>query len=81
MRYLAIFSLLWLCAAGCKDEDAHVDRQKPDSGEADRSDASSGDAGQRADAATDAGSQSSQLRPALPRPPKQGLPAELRPPR
>ncbi|HET8938522.1 MAG TPA: hypothetical protein VFN67_33990 [Polyangiales bacterium] len=72
MRYLALCSVLWLCCAACKDEDAHVDQHSHNG----PSDEHPKDAGPSKDAAVS----SSTLRPSLPRPPK-GLPAELRPPR
>lgn len=79
MRYLALCSLLMLCGAACKDEDANA---KPDSGSESRDkDAGakpSGDAGAGKDAS--AAPTESTLRPSLPRPPT-GLPPELRPPR
>ena len=81
MRYLALCSLLVLCGAACKDEDAHVDpNAQRDSGtesrDKDAGTKPSGDAGKDASTAP----ASSTLRPGLPRPPT-GLPPELRPPR
>lgn len=77
MRYLVLCSMLWLGAAGCDDEDAHVD-QHADGHPHDSKDAGSDAATGSKDAGT---AQATGLsRPSLPRPPK-GLPPELRPPR
>jgi len=77
MRYFAISALLLLGSSACEDEDANTSRHA-DSG-------ASTDHHQDASTQTpkDAGAQGSvgTLRPSLPRAPKSGLPAELRPPR
>jgi hypothetical protein len=72
MRHIMIAAaLLLLCA--CKDEDANRPPPKLDAGSSTHADAGKADAGPAARALDKPGS--------LARPPKSGLPAELRPPR
>ena len=83
MRYLAQLALALLLAAGgiaCDEDDPAADAGPADGG-ASPADTGIVDSGITADGGVDAGIASRLDRPGLPRPPSNGLPSELRPPR
>lgn len=80
MRRSSVWLVLCLACAACTDEDA----TRPDAGDSTttKPDASTSDSGKKPeDAATPPSKSKLEAAGSLPRPPKGGLPADLRPPR